>query len=53
MFGKIRNGFSMKLNGILPNHPELHNVVTELGIGTSDVLRKDDVLTVYNTSEAC
>jgi len=43
----------MKLNGIQPNRPELHNVAAELGIGTRDVLIKDGVLTVYNTSEAC
>ena len=53
MFGKIREGFSMKLNGIQPNRPELHNVAAELGIGTRDVLIKEGVLTIYNTSEVC
>jgi len=53
MFGKIREGFSMKLNGVQPNRPELHNIAAELGIGTRDVLIKDGILTVYNTSAAC
>lgn len=50
---KLREGFSMKLNGIQPNRPELHNVAAELGIGTRDVLIKEGVLTVYNTSDTC
>jgi len=50
---KIREGFSMKLSGIQPNRPELHNVAAELGIGTRDVLIKEGTLTIYNTSEAC
>ena len=53
MFGKIREGFSMKLNGIQPNRPELHNIAAELGIGTRDVLIKGGILTGYNTSETC
>jgi len=43
----------MKLSGIQPNRPELHNVAAELGIGTRDVLIKDGILTIYNTSETC
>ena len=53
MFGKIREGFSMKLSGIQPTRPELHNIAAELGIGTRDVLIKEGTLTVYNTSQAC
>ncbi len=53
MYGKIRTGFSMKLNGVQPNRPELHNIAAELGIGTRDVLIKEGVLTIYNTSETC
>ena len=43
----------MKLNGIQPNRPDLHNVAAELGIGTRDILIHEGVLTIYNTSEAC
>lgn len=43
----------MKVNGIHLNRPDLHNIAAELGIGTRDVLTKDGVLTVYNTSDTC
>ena len=48
---KIRTGFSMKISGVRPTRPDLHNVAAELGIGTRDVLIKDGILTVYNTSD--
>jgi len=50
---KIRKGFSMKVSGVHLTRPELHNLAAELGIGTRDVLVKDNILTIYNTSEAC
>lgn len=53
MFGKIREGFSMKLNGVQPNRPDLHNIAAELGIGTRDILINEGVLTIYNTSATC
>jgi hypothetical protein len=54
MFGKkLRNGFTMKVNGVHLNRPDLHNIAVELGIGTRDILTKDGILTVYNTSEVC
>ena len=54
MFGKpLRSGFSMKVAGVHLNRPDLHNIAAELGIGTRDILTKDGILTVYNTSETC
>ena len=54
MFGRpLRKGFSMKVDGIHLNRPDLHHIAEELGISTSDVLIKDGVLTVYNTSKTC
>jgi len=50
---KLREGFSMKVEGIHLNRPDLHNIAAELGIGTRDVLTKDGILTIYNTSETC
>jgi len=50
---KIRKGYSMTVEGELLNRPDLHNVAAELGISTSDVLTKNKVLTIYNTSDAC
>ncbi|WP_309496228.1 hypothetical protein [Sulfurovum sp.] len=54
MFGReLRKGFSMKVSGVHLNRPDLHIVAAELGIGTRDILTKDGILTVYNTSETC
>lgn len=54
MFGlPLRTGFSMKINGIFLNRPDMHNIAEELGVSTNDVLIKDGVLTVYNTSKTC
>jgi hypothetical protein len=50
---KLREGFSMKISGVHLTRPDLHVLAAELGIGTRDVLIKDGVLTIYNTSEAC
>ena len=50
---KIRTGFSMKVNGVHLNRPDLHNIAAELGIATRDVLTNDGVLTIYNTSKVC
>ncbi len=43
----------MKINGVQPNRPDLHNIAAELGISTRDVLIKEGILTVYNTSDTC
>ena len=54
MFGKpLRKGFSMKVSGVHLNRPDLHEIAVELGISTNDVLTKDGVLTVYNTTATC
>lgn len=50
---KPREGFSMKINGVHLTRPELHNLAADLGIMTRDVLIKDGILTIYNTSETC
>ena len=49
----LRTGFSMRVEGIHLTRPDLHDIAAELGIGTSDVLTKDGILTVYNTSKEC
>lgn len=52
MFGlPLRKGFTMKIDGIFLNRPDMHNIAEELGVTTNDVLIKDGVLTVYNTSK--
>ncbi len=43
----------MKVDGIHLNRPDLHHIAAELGIGTRDILTKDGILTIYNTSEVC
>jgi hypothetical protein len=53
MFGKIREGFSMKVDCIHLNRPDLHNIAAELGVTTRDVLTKEGRLIVYNTSDTC
>lgn len=54
MFGMpLRDGFSMKVDGIHLNRPDMHNIAAELGVSTNDVLIKDRILTVYNTSDTC
>jgi len=54
MFGlPLRKGFSMKVDGIHLNRPDMHDIAAELGVGTNDVLIKDGILTVYNTSKTC
>ena len=55
MYGmqNIRTGFSMKVDGVHLTRPDLHDIAAELGIGTRDVLTKDGILTIYNTSEVC
>ena len=50
---KPRTGFSMKINGVHLTRPDLHNIAAELGITTRDVLNKDGILTIYNTSKVC
>ena len=52
MFGlPLRKGFSMKVSGVILNRPDMHEIAAELGVSTSDVLTKDGILTVYNTSD--
>jgi len=54
MYGRpVRTGFSMKVEGVHLTRPDLHNIAAELGIGTRDVLTKDGIVTVYNTSKVC
>jgi len=54
MFGlPLRKGFSMKVHGVHLNRPDMHDIAAELGVSTNDVLIKDGILTVYNTSETC
>ena len=54
MFGRpVRTGFSMKVEGVHLNRPDLHDIAAELGIGTRDVLTENGVLTIYNTSKTC
>ena len=54
MFGlPLRTGFSMKVDGVHLNRPDMHNIAEELGVSTNDVLIKDRILTVYNTSKTC
>jgi len=54
MFGlPPREGFSMKVDGIHLNRPDLHEIAADLGIGTRDILTKDGILTIYNTSATC
>lgn len=54
MFGRpLRKGFSMKVNGVHLNRPDLHEIAADLDIGTRDILIKDRILTIYNTSETC
>jgi len=50
---KLREGFSMNIGAVHLSRPELHNLAAELGIGTRDVLIKDGILTIYNTSAIC
>jgi len=49
----LRKGFSMKVNGVHLNLPDLQNVADELGINPRDVLTENGILTVYNTSAVC
>ncbi|MEA2073332.1 MAG: hypothetical protein U9O86_07065 [Campylobacterota bacterium] len=48
-----RTGFSMKVDGVQLNRPDLHEIAAELKIQTKDVLVDNGILTVYNTSDAC
>jgi len=48
-----RTGFSMKVEGVLLNRPDLHVIAAELGIAAKDVLVENKILTVYNTSDTC
>lgn len=43
----------MKVDGVHLTRPDLHLIAAELGIGTRDVLTKEGILTVYNTSKSC
>ena len=54
MFGQpLRKGFSMKVDGIHLTRPDLHGIAADLEIGTRDILTKDGILTIYNTSDTC
>lgn len=45
-----REGFSMKIDGVQLNRPDLHVLAAELGVATKDILVTNGVLTIYNTS---
>ncbi len=49
----LRKGYSMKIDGVHLNRPDLHVIAADLGISERDILTKDGVLTVYNTSPTC
>lgn len=49
---KPREGFSMRVNGMHLNRPDLHLIASELGVMNRDVITKDGKLIVYNTSES-
>ena len=52
MFGlPLRKGFSMKVDGVHLTRPDMHEIAAELGVTTNDVLIKDGILTVYNTTK--
>lgn len=54
MYGlPLRTGFSMKIKGVILNRPDMHEIAAELGVTENDVLIKDGILTVYNTSQTC
>ena len=54
MFGlPLRKGFSMKVDGVHLNRPDLHEIAADLGIADRDILIADRVLTIYNTSDTC
>jgi len=48
-----RTGFSMKVDGVKLNLPDLHEIAADLGISTKDVLFNNGILTIYNTSNEC
>ncbi|MEA1983237.1 MAG: hypothetical protein U9N39_06815 [Campylobacterota bacterium] len=48
-----RTGFSMRVDGVQLNRPDLHVLAAELGIKTKDVLVENMILTIYNTSTTC
>jgi len=48
-----RTGFSMKVDGVILNRPDLHEIAAELKINTKDVLVDNGILTIYNTSKEC
>lgn len=54
MFGlPPRKGFSMKVDGVHLIRRDLHEIAADLGIRERDILTKDSILTIYNTSETC
>ena len=47
-----REGFSMQIEGVQLNRPDLNILAAELGVQAKDILFQNGVLTIYNTSEA-
>jgi len=48
----LRKGFSMKIEGIVNfNRADMHNIAEELGITERDVIIKNGLLIIYNTSK--
>lgn len=48
-----RTGFSMKIDGVILNRPDLHLIAAELSIQPKDVLFENGRLTIFNTSLEC
>lgn len=52
MYGlPLRKGVSMRINGLFLNRDDLHMIAADLNITERDILFKDLILTVYNTSD--
>ncbi|MBL4730970.1 MAG: hypothetical protein JKY28_06385 [Sulfurimonas sp.] len=50
---ETRTGFTMRISGVQLNRPDMENIATDLGVEFRDVLVKNGILTVYNTSKEC
>lgn len=52
MYGlPLRKGVSVKLDAVFLNRDDLHMIAADLEIAERDILFKDLVLTIYNTSD--
>lgn len=48
-----RSGFTMKINGIQLNRPDMENIAVDVGIAFRDVLYANGILTIFNTTPEC